>query len=421
MCEHGGIDELNIEGLLDVAEGALRRAVKLPLGGAVDDVALTRLVQRLTAVERIVAGHRSSAIRELDQRHAARGQAAGSTADLLARVLHLAPGEARRETELAEGLASLPDTQRALADGRIGVAQAHVAVKKANEVKDREDGELLVKQIDATAATAGQLMDRNRLARQIDTELAKTDMDVLADRERTAFQRRSLTWTVRDGMHVLHAELDPVGGATVRAMLDSLSRKTDEKDPRSFPQRQADALAHMATLAKANQGNPQGTLQSARVLLITTPDALHGAEGAEPAVLDGHGPVSTELARQLCCDATVNVVTISRDGQALDASPDERLPSARQRAAVIARDKQCVGCGAAVSHCEIHHIVWWTNGGKTVVKNLVLVCWRCHTHIHQLGWQITRDGTGRYRAGPPDLVPLHLDKSIAIHTHAHTG
>ena len=403
--------------MVDQALEALRAATRSPLGGAVSDVELTQLVQRLTAVERIVASHRSSAIRELDQRHAAKGQAAGSTTDLLARTLRWSQGEARREADLAAGLALVPDTAAALADGRIGLGQAHVAVKKANEVKDREDGELLVKQIDATAASAGQLMDRNRLAREIDAELAKNSMDVLAERERTAFQRRSLTWTVRDGMHVLHAELDPVGGATVRAVLDSLSAKTDERDQRSFPQRQTDALVEMATLARDGRGKPQGTLQSARVLLITTPDALHGAEGAEPAVLDGHGPVSTELARQLCCDATVNVVTIGMDGQALDASPDERLPSPRQRAAVIARDKHCVGCGAAVSQCEIHHIAWWSNGGRTVIENLVLVCWRCHTHIHQLGWQITRDNSGRYRAGPPPLVPPHLENSIERHTH----
>ena len=338
MCEHGGIDELNIEGLLDVAERALRRAVKLPLGGAVDDVALTRLVQRLTAVERIVAGHRSGAVRELDQRQAARGQAAGSTADLLARVLHLSQGEARRETELAEGLAALPDTAAALADGRIGVAQAHVAVKKANEVKDREDGELLVKQIDATAASAGQLMDRNRLAREIDTELAKTDMDVLADRERTAFQRRSLTWTVRDGMHVLHAELDPVGGATVRTMLDSLSRKTDERDQRSFLQRQADALVHMATLAKANQGRPQGTLQSARVLLWSVPGVRAGTGTARrlsrgPALAWGSGTLSSPWA------APVAVPDHSR-------RPPARPQEPACQACVAGTGRGCSRCGS---------------------------------------------------------------------------
>ena len=410
MCSNNGgsesaaLAEADLEGLLDLAEGALRRAVRLPLSGAVDDLALTRVMQRLEAVVRIAKGGQGTVVREISRRQAQRGQAAATTADLLARALRLSPGEARREADLAEGLAALPGTAAALADGRIGVSQAQTVVRKAEEVKDRDDAAELLAVVDQVGATTGQLVDRNRLGREIDTAVAKTGVDLLAERERTAFRRRSLSWTVRDGMHVLHAELDPVGGATVRAMLDSLSDKADEKDTRGFLQRQADALVEMATLADTGRGVPKGTLQSARVLLSVTPDTLHGVAGAEPAVLDGHGPVSTELARQLCCDATVNVVTMSPDGRALDATPDERLPSPRQRAAVIARDKSCVGCGAAVSQCEIHHITWWSAGGRTVTDNLVLVCWRCHTHVHQLGWQITRDTTGRYRAGPPDAM-----------------
>ena len=416
MCGYGGSDNRDLLGGLRGALDALRAAADVPLGGAVADVELTQAVQLLEAVVRVAKGRQGAVVREIAQRQAHRGQGARSTEDLLARTLRMSQGEARREAELAEGLALVPETAKALEDGRIGVGQAQVAVNKAVEVAGREDGELLVQQIDAVAATVGQQVDRNRLAREIDAELAKSNMDVLAQRERSAFTRRSLSWTVREGMHVLHAELDPVGGATVRAMLDALSDKTDEKDSRSFSQRQADALVHMATLAKGNQGKAQGTLQSARVLLITTPDALHGVDGADPATLDGHGPVSTELARQLCCDATVNLVAMS-DGNILDATPGQRLPTGRQRAAVIARDRACVGCGAAVSQCEIHHIKWFSDHGPTVVDNLVLVCWRCHTHIHQHQWQITRDATGRYRAGPP----LHLDNSIEESALVHTG
>ena len=410
MCGYGGSDNRDLLAALDAAADLLRAAGRLPLGGAVSDGALTQAVQKLEALSRIAQGQKMRAVRELEQRQAHRGQAAATGADLLARTLRMSPGEARREAELADGLALVPETAKALEDGRIGLGQAHVAVKRAVEVKDRSDAGELLATIDGVAASAGQLMDRNRLAREIDAQIARVGVDVLAERERTAFTRRSLTWSVRDGMHVLHAELDPVGGATVRAMLDALSDKTDEMDSRSFSQRQCDALVHMATLAQAAEGQPKGTLRSARVLLITTPDALHGVEGAEPAVLDGHGPVSTKLARQLCCDATVNLVAMS-DGKVLDATPGQRLPSGPQRAAVIARDRACVGCGAAVSQCEIHHIVWHSHGGKTVIDNLVLVCWRCHTHIHQHQWQITKEA-GRYRAGPPGSTPL-LDKCIA--------
>jgi len=420
MCSTEG-PEGDALGLVDQALGLLRAAGRRPLGGAVSDVALTQLMQKLEAAVRIARGHQSAVVTEIADRQAHRGQAANTTTDLLARTLHLSHGEARRQAELAEGLAALPATAAALADGRIGVGQAEVAVRKAAEVKDRDGGDVLIGQVDATAARSGQTMDRNRLAHHIDTELVRADADLLADRERRAFTRRSLSWTVRDGLHVLHAELDPVGGTRVRAMLDSLSDKTGEHDPRSFPQRQADALVHMAGLAQqaqADHGRPEATLQGARVLLITTPDALHGTAATEPAVVDGHGPVSTALAQQLCCDATVQVVATTRNGEVLDAGRTRRLPTPRQRAAVIARDRHCVGCQAPVSHCQIHHIRWWgRDHGPTDLDNLVLVCWRCHTHIHQRGWQITQDATGRYQTGPPDPPghnphDPHIDKSI---------
>ena len=423
MCEHGGTDNRDLLGMLDAAADMLRAAGRFPLGGAVADVALTQAVQKLEALARIAQGQKLGVVAEIAQREAHRGQAAGSTPDLLARVLHLAPGEARAQAELANGLALVPDTARALRDGRIGIGQAAVTVKKAEEVKDRDDAEELLAKIDATAATHGQRVDRNRLARELDTTIARSGVDVLAERERTAHARRRLDITTRDGMTIIHAELDPVGGAQVRAALDALSKKDGEQDRRTFPQRQADALVTLATRGIQADGIPENLAKRARVLLITSAESLHGRPDAEPSLLDGHGPVSNELARQICCDAELTQVITDRNGDVLDLGDTQRLPTPKQRKAVIARDKTCIGCDAPVTRCQIHHIRWWSQGGYTDVDNLTLVCWNCHTHIHQHGWQITRDGTGRYRAGPPDLVPPHLDNYIerTSRVAGHTG
>ncbi|HWH32701.1 MAG TPA: DUF222 domain-containing protein, partial [Egibacteraceae bacterium] len=371
MCSSTGFEidaalaTADLHGLLDVAERALRRAKTLPLGGAVDDVALTQAVQRLEAVSRVAESHKCAVVGEIEQRHAARGQSAASTEDLLTRVLHLTPGEAKARTELAAGLKQLPDTAAAFADGRVGLSQAAVAVKKAAEVAGRDDAEVLLATIDRTASTVGQTTNRTRLAREIDTAVAKTGVDVLAERERRAFQDRKLQWSVRDGMDVLTAHLDPIGAATVRGMLDALSDKTSERDSRTFVQRQADALVDLATLAHTARNIAKTTMPPSKVLLITTPDALHGLPGAEPATIDGHGPVSPELARQLCCDSAVTPVVTGRNGEVLDVGREERLPTTKQRNAVIARDKTCVGCDAPVSRCQIHHIKWWGKGGAT--------------------------------------------------------
>ena len=383
----------------------LRDLATVPLDGAVADVELTQTVQCLQAVVRIAEARTYAVVAEIEQRHAARGQSAASTEDLLTRTLQLTPGEARARTELAAGLALVPDTAKALADGRMGVGQAAVTVKKATEVADRDDAAELLATIDRTASTVGQTLNRTRLAREIDTAVARTGADVLAQRERAAFARRKVEWDVRDGMTVLRAELPPAGGAIVRAALDALSRPS-EGDSRKCPQRQADALVALAEQALKD---PDGLREvggvATQVLLVTSPEALHDVPGADPSLLDGYGPVSSDLARQLCCEATVTLVTKDPDTGRIDASDQHRNPTPRQRAAVIARDQACVGCAAPVSRCQIHHIIWRSRGGPTLIDNLVLVCWNCHSNIHHMGWRVTRGPDGRYKAGPSPAAP----------------
>ena len=246
---------------------------------------------------------------------------------------------------------------------------------------------------------------------------------VLGDRVRLAQQRRGVWFHERDGVPAMEARLPVEGMAAVRAVLDALAKPDGAKDPRTVAQRHCDALVTLANRYLDGGNLPDVASQRPHVLLITTPEALHGDEDVAPSLLDGHGPVGSDLARQTCCDARMTAVLTGSDGQILDAKPMRPSPTRRQRAAVIARDKRCVGCGAPVSRCEVHHIVWRRHHGRTVVENLALVCWNCHTHIHHHGWQVTRDASGRYRAGPSDLVPPHLDNSIEKpgRVLAHTG
>jgi len=136
------------------------------------------------------------------------------------------------------------------------------------------------------------------------------------------------------------------------------------------------------------------------VLLITTPDALHGRPGAAAAELDGWGPVSSETARQVSCDADVTTVIVGPDGTPLDVGRTRRDPTRKQRLAVTARDRRCVGCGAPARRCQVHHIRWWSDGGPTDIANLCLLCSGCHTNVHHFGWTVHPAGAG-YRARPP--------------------
>lgn len=290
-----------------------------------------------------------------------------------------------------------------LSRDEIGVGQAQVAGRALGDLDDGD--EKAIAELDGLVAAQAPGQDRSQLRQAIDRWGHARGGDQLAARERRAWERRRL-WVGAaddDGMIPLEGRLDPVGGAHVLAALNALSRPDGPHDQRSLLQRRADALTTVARQALDGGDLPQVAVQRPHVLLVTTAGALHDVCGAAPSRLDGVGAVSAATARQLCCDAQVTGVTVNRNRDVLDAGRSRRAPSPRQRAAVIARDEHCVGCGAAVARCQIHHITWRSAGGATDVDNLCLTCWDCHHHIHQHGWQVQRQPDGRYRALPPPL------------------
>ena len=401
----GQLAQADLVTCLHVAEQALRRARQFPLSGAVADSELVSSVQRLEALGRMCTGQKLRLVAEIAERSAHRGRDAATTEDLLATTLHLSRGEAKAQAELAAGLVAVPKVAEALADGRLGVGQAQVTVRKAEELKGRDDAVELIAGLDATAARAGQTLDRGRLGRQLDAQIAREAPDALKTREQRAWDSRGLSFDDTGDGPRMRANFSVEGYAVVKAAIEALGRPDGARDPRKLSQRHHDALVALATAYLDKGELPQTAMQRPHVVLITTPDALHDREGAEPSQLDGVGLVSNDFARQLCCDSEVVTVTTDRNGAILDVGRDSRTATRPQRAAVIARDRACIGCGAPTTRCEVHHIKWFSDGGLTDLDNLTLVCWNCHRHIHHHNWQITQDEWGRYRAHPPGQPP----------------
>jgi hypothetical protein len=92
-----------------------------------------------------------------------------------------------------------------------------------------------------------------------------------------------------------------------------------------------------------------------------------------------------------------------------------RAFTARQRTAIIERDRHCTwpGCTAPPARCKAHHLTYWKHGGNSDLDNAALVCGHHHRHIHATSatgkvvnghvvWNepATPDGTG-----PPDPPP----------------
>jgi hypothetical protein len=90
--------------------------------------------------------------------------------------------------------------------------------------------------------------------------------------------------------------------------------------------------------------------------------------------------------------------------QILDLGRTTRVISAGLRRALALRDGGCVieGCDHPPAHCDAHHLHHWADGGPTRLQNLVLVCGRHHTLLHEGGWHIQRDPHhGRVTLTPP--------------------
>jgi hypothetical protein len=63
---------------------------------------------------------------------------------------------------------------------------------------------------------------------------------------------------------------------------------------------------------------------------------------------------------------------------------------------VIARDRTCraPGCERPAAQSDLHHVQWWSRGGRTNAANLVPACERIHYGIHRGGWNLTREQDG---------------------------
>ena len=389
---------------------------------------------------------------------AARERHGDSGAGVLAQAAGLSRRDAASQVKTVEGLQEVSGAREALVSGEISVANAKTLVSVCERTSAQQvagDGELLAQ---AAALSAGQF------AREAGRWAARRQIDGGEGLYRRQRARRRLSfWDGDDGMVHLRGELDPVTGAKVRKRFSHESerlRRLDLHSPggdkRSLNQRMADTLdtltSHGSVYSRADAGNQTRTgpsrtsrdssgVSRAAVARLDGPDGRastvngeasesHGgsggagrcgcggrpwaditivqhlsADGTEAFAEIAGGPsIPPSVLEEHFCNARIKGVVFSADGMPLWHGHAKRRATKAQMSALRARYGACGGCGADMWICDGHHIEAVSQGGRTDIDNLMLLCWICHQKVHHHQWRVVADGRGLYTIAPPERI-----------------
>lgn len=319
-------------------------------------------------------------VAELDRRQIPQTEHVLSTTQWLKRFCRMTSTEASGTVKTARALEAMPSvTAGAVAGDIVGNA-----VRLLTQARDRHPEEFaLHENVLANAATHLDTADLRRAIQhweqQVDYAGALDDVDTTRQRRRFYFNK------TYQGMWSAIGDLDPESGHIIAAALHSHADpgNLDRDDRRTMPQRNADALTEICRFwLDHNDDTGISGGERPHITITVDYDVLTGGREHLPEI-DGTA-VDPEAIRRLACDA--GIVRIVTDGatRPLDIGRRTRTVPPAIRRALELRDGGCTwaGCDAPVSWCDAHHITHWADGGVTALINLVLLCRKHHTAVH---------------------------------------
>ena len=328
---------------------------------------------------RVMEAERLRRIAELDRRHAADRDHV-STPAWVANRLGASLPVAAQQVRMARALDQMPAVRDAMGSGEVSASAVRVLVEA------REEHPAAFGEAEELLSRAARSLPVRHLQAAVARWSASVDSRALEERGARLRRRRRLRLCpVISGMVRVEGELDPETGQTVmtalRAVVDSETRSA-AGDARTHDQRRADALGEVCRQWLDRRDRPQVAGDRPHVVVTVGLDALRaGLGGAE---LEEAGPVSTDVAKRLACDASVSRVVLSGPSEPLDVGRRTPVVSGALRRAVVVRDRGCrfPGCGRPAPWCDAHHVQHWADGGETKLSNLILLCRPHHGLVH---------------------------------------
>ncbi|HMC68927.1 MAG TPA: DUF222 domain-containing protein, partial [Mycobacteriales bacterium] len=266
----------------------------------------------------------------------------------------------------------LPNAWEALNTGRL--TSAHV--RKLYDVTREADADI-AEQVDAavipTAIERG--WDPSKLRDAARRALLRLDPDGAAERARKARKHSDVNYRPdEDDMAALIARGD---AWTTRRMMDEVNRRADamrrDGDNRPLGELRFNALAQavlddvpgihhdQATVQPAKQAKRRRTPKRAQALVVIDLKSLLGL-AEHPGHLDGHGPISADLARRIAADAMLRRLVLDPlTGKPVDLGRNSYRPSRGLRRWIDARDRTCrfPNCRRRAVYCDADHETEW--------------------------------------------------------------
>jgi Domain of unknown function (DUF222)/HNH endonuclease len=165
-----------------------------------------------------------------------------------------------------------------------------------------------------------------------------------------------------------------------------------------------EAITPAAPVGVSAETPPAGPPPAARPVPT---DPANPANPARCHVEDGPA-ISPTAAQMIACTATWTWMLHDSAGKLLDLGRRRRRPNAALRRAARERDTcRCRFPGCESRRADLHHIQYWSNGGRTSLDNLVSLCKYHHTLVHERGYLIAaaRDGTFAFYRPDGTAVP----------------
>ncbi len=416
---------------LVVAVEQIERALDQVAAGAWDGLApveVRGLVERLMRVDARIRAQQIAATRVLDASGLAKAEGAASTGALLAGAFG---GDRRigdQIVRMGRTLQAAPQTEAALAKGRIDSGQAAVIASAVADLPTDTSPEQRQACEDTLIGDANQLtlQDLRRRALRITDqfkpkdEVDKIENASLERRERDAW-RRSEFWMVdnRDGTHrggfvmadaqadMLRTAIEAIS-APRRDHLHDHTTGADSYYDRDLDHRHrlgrgfAELAGHLPTDGLPGNGGLGATL-----LVSLDYDTL--INGIRPATLSTGTRISAGQARQMACNLGIIPQVFNGGSLPLDHGAEKHSFTKAQRRAMQDRDRGCTfpQCDRPPNWCEAHHAKQpWAIGKTTKLDEGVLLCAHHHRTVHNDRWTIRfspTDGHAEFKPPSTDI------------------